>query len=611
MKRILALVLCFAMMLSVIPANAAEDFTVSQKVEFEGSSPSLSEKITVKGTYKGEVILRVFNNAEKLIYMDTATGDKSGNFKFEEFKLEAPDLTGVSGKAPYDITYKFVYTDGKTGAILKSEPVTFEYGSSSSNIHIPGPDPSPTPDPPKPVDPGPWVVLPDQPNGPDDPVNPYDIPAHVDPRDNTQLWASVDAAASPSAAAAIINAVTVATPVAWMADETARNNVATASEVMAANIGAKTMNVSNNSLMLNASAISASDLNKLATTMEAIEKAIKKNEITLNREMVRELVLNVRFNNKSKATITISKDLVAKLEGANVDLLTIKDTDFKISYTTKELKDMLGSLDEFSFEIDKSGFTGSTKKLEVNFKTDSTQSVKISFPNLSGETKYMAIVDEQGNPVGGRYNPSTGAIEAKISESGVYTVVNNEKDFADIKNLSEEMQESIKILSAKGVIDGTSPTEFSPEKTITRAEVAALLLRVLAQIDPNADGGFIDVKPTDWFYGTAGSSKAYGMILGYSDNTFRGNTVIPKDQILTIASRILQREMRYKIPQDTSEWLTFADSDSIANWARNDIALATMANIITRTKDNTISANSEMTRGDAALIIMRLFYKIW
>ena len=203
------------------------------------------------------------------------------------------------------------------------------------------------------------------------------------------------------------------------------------------------------------------------------------------------------------------------------------------------------------------------------------------------------------------------ALEAKISESGVYQVVNNEKDFEDIKHLSEEMQESIKILAAKGIIEGTSTKEFSPADSISRAEVAALLLRVLAQVDPNADGGFADVKKSDWFYGVAGSSKAYGMILGYNDNTFRGNTVISRDQILTVASRILQREMKYIAPAQPDEWLKFNDASSIANWAKNDIALAEMANIITRTADNTIHANEDMTRGDAALIIMRLFYKIW
>jgi len=379
---------------------------------------------------------------------------------------------------------------------------------------------------------------------------------------------------------------------------------------MFSNINAKKMRIGlGNKLTLNESSITSDDLAKLDKTMSAIEQSIQKNNITLNRNMLRELVLNVKFSNSSKATVAISKKLVEKLEG--VDILTIKDADFKISYTVKELKEMLGDREEVTFTIDKSGMTGKSKKIAINFDTDKTQTVKISFPGLDGNEKYMAVVDAQGNPVGGHYNPATGALEAKISESGVYHLVENKKDFEDIKHLSEEMQESIKILAAKGIIEGTSEKEFSPEDTISRAEVAALLLRVLSKVDPNADGGFADVKKSDWFYGTAGSAKAYGMIIGFEDNTFRGKVTIAKDQILTIASRVLQKEMKYIVPEDTSEWLKFKDASSIADWAEKDIALTTMANIITRTADNTIHADENMTRGDAALIIMRLFYKIW
>ena len=338
---------------------------------------------------------------------------------------------------------------------------------------------------------------------------------------------------------------------------------------------------------------------------------MNKNKITLNRELTKEYIVNTTFSTTKKANITIYKKFVDKLAKVGIETLTINDKNFRVSYSLTELKEMIGDKEFTSFDIDTTAMSSSSKKLTVNFDTDKTQSVKISFPGLSADAKYMAIVDENGNPVGGRYNPATGAIEAKISESGVYQIVNNEKDFEDIKHLSEEMQESIKILAAKGIIEGTSAKEFSPEDSISRAEVAALLLRVLSQVDPNADGGFADVKKSDWFYGTAGSAKAYGMIQGFEDNTFRGNVTIAKDQILAISSRVLQREMKYITPDKPEEWLTFADASSIADWAANDIALTTMANIVTRTADNTIHADEDMTRGDAALIIMRLFYKIW
>ena len=338
---------------------------------------------------------------------------------------------------------------------------------------------------------------------------------------------------------------------------------------------------------------------------------MNKNKITLNRELSKEYIVNTTFSTTKKANITVYSKFVEKLGKVGINTLTINDKNFRVSYSITELKTMIGDKEFASFDIDTTAMTGTTKKLSVNFDTDKTTAVKISFPGLKGDSKYMAIVDENGNPVGGRYNPATGAIEAKIVASGEYQIVMNEKDFDDIKNKSEEMQESIKILAAKGIIEGTSEKSFSPDDTISRAEIAALLLRVLSQDDPNADGGFVDVKKSDWFYGTAGSAKAYGMIAGFEDNTFRGNAVIEKDQILTIASRVLQREMAYKTPTDVNEYLTYADSAQIADWAKDGVALATMANIVTRNENNLIESTEDMTRGEAALIIMRLFYKIW
>ena len=237
--------------------------------------------------------------------------------------------------------------------------------------------------------------------------------------------------------------------------------------------------------------------------------------------------------------------------------------------------------------------------------------MKISFPGISGDTSFMAVVDENGNAIGGKYNPATGEIEAKISASGVYSVQYNEKDFADIKDKAVEMQTAIKTLAAKGVINGTSETTFSPDDTISRAEVAALIVRTLSKLDPNEDGGFADVTQSNWYFGAAGSSKKHGIINGFEDNTFRGDDVIAKDQIVAVTARVLKNEMNYKVPTNTAEYLTYADTANLPEWAKADIALANMANLIMDRTDNQFVADDQMTRGDAAIILMRLFNKIW
>ncbi len=612
MKRIIALVTALLLLSNVFvfTVSAADVDITSVVYPTDKTSYAVGDTVKVTGTCTTgkDIVIRIYNEKDSLIFTDVilAPDNTTGTYEFTGFQVPSTTSTG-------SLTYKIVVSveqDGTETTNIATAPM--EINKVSTPDPIPDPIPGPGPGPgPKPNEMTSWVHHSKTEKEEDKELTADKDPLNPD-KQNDKLWDKVNDVDTDKEAEKAINDITKQTDAEDLKDETARNNVATAAETMIANIGSKTVKVSSgNKLSLSGSTITTNDLSKLDNTMAVVEKAIKNNKITLNRTLAKELVLNVKFNNKSKATVAISKDLVDKLVAAKVDVLTLKDSDFSMSYTIADLNEMLGDKKEISFELDKSGLTGTTKKIAVTFDTDKTQVVKIAFPGLDGDNKYMAIVDENGNPIGGRYNPATGAIEAKIAASGEYQVINNEKDFDDIKNKSKEMQESIKILAAKGIIEGTSETTFNPDDSISRAEIAALLLRVLSQDDPNADGGFADVKKSDWFYGTAGSSKAYGMIMGFEDNTFRGNTVIAKDQILTIASRVLKREMSYKTPTNVAEYLTYADAGQIADWAKDDIALATMANIVTRSENNLIEPTEEMTRGEAALIIMRLFYKIW
>ena len=330
---------------------------------------------------------------------------------------------------------------------------------------------------------------------------------------------------------------------------------------------------------------------KAVETAETLEKTLADNGVNTQRTITKTVKVK---STSSKKTVKVVKDT------AETAVDTVKvETDFaSVSIPASA---------QTEFELTEQD----TNKVAVTFDTDKTTTMKISFPGVTGDTTYMAVVDETGKAIGGKYNPATGELEAKISESGVYSVVYNEKDFEDIKDKSAEMQNAIKTLAAKGIINGTSETTFSPDASISRAEIAALIVRTLSKLDPNEDGGFVDVTKDNWFFGVAGSSRKHGIINGYEDNTFRGNNVILKEQIIAVTARVLRNEMNYKTPENVSEYLTYTDAESLPGWAKEDIALAEMANIVLQRVDGQFVPQDEMTRGDAAIILMRLFNKIW
>jgi hypothetical protein len=174
------------------------------------------------------------------------------------------------------------------------------------------------------------------------------------------------------------------------------------------------------------------------------------------------------------------------------------------------------------------------------------------------------------------------------------------------------MQNAIQILAAKGIINGSSASAFSPDGTITRAEIAALIVRTLSKLDATADGGFSDVLQSDWYFGAVGSAKRFGIIKGVSATAFAPRATIQKDQIVAICARTLRAEMHYKDPQDEEGYLAlYGDRGDIPAWGATDIALATRENLVLKRVDGRFCPATAMTRGDAAIILYRMFMKIW
>ncbi|MCL2157877.1 MAG: S-layer homology domain-containing protein [Oscillospiraceae bacterium] len=259
-----------------------------------------------------------------------------------------------------------------------------------------------------------------------------------------------------------------------------------------------------------------------------------------------------------------------------------------------------------------------SKKTEIRYKVilsrDLKENIKYSFsPVPAGDYDYQAVFCSNGNSVGGKYNPITQKIDTRIRFSDIYTVKINKKDFSDLAGKSARMREAVTMLASKGIINGTSATTFEPDGKITRAEITAMIVRTLiSRFDENEDGEFLDVTPGDWYFGAIGTAKSYGIIKGMSQYIFAPNSQIKKEQIIAIAARTLRSEMKYITPKDSDRYLKkFLDKDELPEWGLDDFALASMADLIVLNTEEKFRPNDTLTRGEAAIILYRLFMKIW
>ncbi len=99
---------------------------------------------------------------------------------------------------------------------------------------------------------------------------------------------------------------------------------------------------------------------------------------------------------------------------------------------------------------------------------------------------------------------------------------------------------AVEALTALGVVNGYADGTFKPENSITRAEIAKLLVEALGHGDlaEGSSSSFKDAKGK-WFEGYAAIAQSIGVTNGYPDGTFKGNNPISYQEAVVMILRAL------------------------------------------------------------------------
>jgi hypothetical protein len=93
----------------------------------------------------------------------------------------------------------------------------------------------------------------------------------------------------------------------------------------------------------------------------------------------------------------------------------------------------------------------------------------------------------------------------------------------------------IETAAAYGVISGYDDGSFRPNKNVTRAQVAKMVVVSREWVmDTPASASFTDVSPTEWSYDYVETVNAAQVMSGYADNTFRPDAPASRAQIAKI-----------------------------------------------------------------------------
>ena len=148
-----------------------------------------------------------------------------------------------------------------------------------------------------------------------------------------------------------------------------------------------------------------------------------------------------------------------------------------------------------------------------------------------------------------------------------------------------------------GYIDGYSDGTFKPDGSVTRAEFAKMLVEALG-ITGTTTIAFKDVPAGKWYYSYVQKAVYAGFISGYSDNTFRPDNNITRQEAAAMISRIVTA------PTTTKSATIYKDYASIDKaWALQYVETVLSKGYMTGDNNGNFRPNSTLTRGEAAKII--------
>lgn len=162
-------------------------------------------------------------------------------------------------------------------------------------------------------------------------------------------------------------------------------------------------------------------------------------------------------------------------------------------------------------------------------------------------------------------------------------------------------------LVSQGIVNGISETEFGPDIYISRADAIALLYRILKEADIEFTENFADVYPDKYYYNEIGQARAAGVAWGIGDNMFDPDGVLLRQDMATLAYRVLKaRQIVTSIPNTAKALNNYSDWSSIDFYARDAIAACVENNLMGGYGDGTIRPKDYATRIEVALFVQRI-----
>ncbi len=169
--------------------------------------------------------------------------------------------------------------------------------------------------------------------------------------------------------------------------------------------------------------------------------------------------------------------------------------------------------------------------------------------------------------------------------------------FSDIE--SHWASEAICQLAADGIVKGYPDGTFKPQRNVTRAEFATLLVNSLG-LDKQQESTFLDTRE-HWARDSIAAAKKHGIIDGYSNVSFGPDDPLTREQMAMMLVNA------YSLSAKKEDGLiSFHDRNTIAGWAQDAVQIVADNQIMVGFPGDYFRPKAFSTRAETAVVLHRM-----
>jgi hypothetical protein len=181
--------------------------------------------------------------------------------------------------------------------------------------------------------------------------------------------------------------------------------------------------------------------------------------------------------------------------------------------------------------------------------------------------------------------------------------------FDDLEGYGWAAQD-IAALVSRGIVHGVGNGRFAPGRQLTRAEFAALMVRMFHLPAPSSPTTFIDVQQGQWFYTDVEKAAPYMSVFNTPGGpAFEPGNPVKRDEVAATIGKILVSLNLAQLPSAAdaqTTWAQFSDGAEVPAGLAQYAAVAVTQGYMKGYPDGTFRPDRTLNRAEAAVLLGRV-----